>query len=297
MDKISTPTKTREIINKYQIRLSKQRGQNFLVDPMIAGKIAESSCEEGDWVIEIGPGIGSLTQLLLQRARHVIAVEIDRLLVRVLREEFGSFDNLTVVEGDILNFNLDTLAKDGFPDEFNPDGTYRVVGNLPYYVTTPILFHIFETGKRASRATVMLQKEVADRISASPGSKTYGALSVSAQYYSVPRVVTKVSRKLFFPQPEVESVVLELNIRDCPPVEVKDVQLFFAISRAAFNQRRKTILNALSNLLPDLSKENVAKVLSMASIEPSSRGEVLGIAEFAQIANAMSQLLDEREEE
>lgn len=297
MDKISTPTRTRELINKYQIRLSKQRGQNFLVDPTAAAKIVDSCCEEGDWIIEVGPGIGSLTQLLLQRARHVIAVEIDRLLVKVLREEFASFDNLTVVEGDVLDFNLDSLAEDCFPQEFKEVDSYRVVGNLPYYVTTPILFHIFETGKKASGATVMLQKEVAERINAQPGTKTYGALSVASQYYSEPRVVTKVSRKLFFPQPEVESIVLHLDIRDCPPVEVNDGQLFFAIIRAAFNQRRKTILNALSNLLPNLTKEKASKVLALATIDPSCRGEVLGIDEFARIANFMDQVLGEQEEE
>lgn len=293
MARISTPTKTREILNKYGIRLSKQRGQNFLVDPLAAARIVENSCAEGDCVIEIGPGIGALTQLLLQRARQVVAVEIDRLLVKVLREEFKSAGNLSVVEGDVLDYDLDALAREHFPDELK---SYRVVGNLPYYVTTPILFHIFETGQNASSAAVMLQKEVAERISAPPGSKAYGALSVASQYYCEPRLVAKVSRKLFFPQPEVESVVLHLNIRNSPPVEVGDSQLFFSVVRAAFNQRRKTVLNALSNAMPGLSKEKAAAVLSMAAVDPSSRGEVLDIQQFACITNALYQVFSEEEE-
>lgn len=292
MDKISTPTKTREILNKYDIRLSKQRGQNFLVDPVAAAKIVENACDEGDLVIEVGPGIGSLTQMLLQRAKHVIAVEIDRLLVKVLREEFALYDNLTVVEGDILDFPLDSLAREYFPEEYQ-EGNYQVVGNLPYYVTTPILFHVFETGKKAIGATVMLQKEVADRISAPPGSKTYGALSVTTQYYSDPKRVTKVSRKLFFPQPEVESVVLRLNIRDVPLVEVEDTDLFFSVVRAAFNQRRKTVLNALSNGISNLSKEQALLALTTAEIDPSCRGEVLDLREFAALANAIYRVLRE----
>ncbi len=292
MDKISTPTKTREILKKYEIRLSKQRGQNFLVDPVAAAKIVDNACEEGDLVIEVGPGIGSLTQILLQRARHVVAVEIDRLLAKVLRKEFAHYDNLTVVEGDVLDFPLDALAQEYFPEGYQ-NSNYQVVGNLPYYVTTPILFHFFDTGQRALGATVMLQKEVADRIIASPGSKTYGSLSVAAQYYSEPRRVTKVSRKLFFPQPEVESVVLRLNLREFPPVEVDDPQLFFSVVRAAFNQRRKTVLNAVSNGIPGLSKEQASLALSMAEIDPSCRGEVLGLGEFAALANAMYRVFRE----
>lgn len=295
MDKISTPTKTREILKKYNIALSKSRGQNFLVDPGTAGRITDHACAKGDCVVEIGPGIGSLTQMLLHNALHVVAVEIDRLLVKVLREEFGYADNLTVIEGDILDFNIDQLAEVYFPAGCNQK-KYRIVGNLPYYITTPILFHIFETAKRASTATVMLQKEVADRISAEPGSKIYGALSVASQYYCEPRIITKVSRKLFFPQPEVESVVLELSIREHPPVEVKGTGLFFRIVRAAFNQRRKTVLNALSNGIPDVTKEMVSRVLAMANIQPSSRGETLSIDDFAAVANSMYEVLNEEEE-
>jgi 16S rRNA (adenine1518-N6/adenine1519-N6)-dimethyltransferase len=295
MDKISTPTKTREILKKYEIVLSKHRGQNFLVDPAAAFRIVESACSEGDCVVEIGPGIGSLTQMLAQRARHVAAVEIDRLLVKVLREELKDADNLTVVEGDILDFNIDHLAEVNFPSCCK-EKEYRVVGNLPYYVTTPILFHIFETAKRVSSITVMVQKEVAERISASPGSKVYGALSVASQYYCEPKIVMKVSRKLFFPQPEVESIVLELNIRKRPPVEVKDPELFFLIVRAAFNQRRKTVLNALSNGIPEVSKGTFSRILTMSEIEPSSRGETLSIEDFAAVANSMFEVLEEGEE-
>jgi 16S rRNA (adenine1518-N6/adenine1519-N6)-dimethyltransferase len=233
--------------------------------------------------------------MLLERARHVIAVEIDRLLVEVLREEFKDFNNLTVVEGDALDFNLDSLAAEHFPQELVSQ-KYKIVGNLPYYVTTPILFHIFETAQRVSSATVMLQKEVAERISAPPGSKAYGALSVAAQYYCEPSIVAKVSRKLFFPQPEVESVVLQLNMRSVPPVEVADSGLFFTIVRAAFNQRRKTVLNALSNVIQELSKEQAAGILGAAGIASSRRGETLEIADFASIANAMSKVLEEEED-
>ena len=295
MDKIATPTKTREILNKYGIRLSKRRGQNFLVDPVAAAKIASNACSEGDYVVEIGPGIGALTQMLLQRAKKLVAIEIDPLLVQVLREEFKDFENLTVIEGDALDFNLDALAEKYFSPEKDHKG-YKIVGNLPYYVTTPILFHIFETASAAAGGTVMLQKEVADRISACPGSKAYGSLSVASQYYSEPKVIAKVSHRLFFPQPEVESVVLKLEIRDNPPVNVRDPQLFFTIVRAAFNQRRKTVVNALSNLIPELSKEQAAEILSLAGILPSRRGETLDIADFARVANAMFELMEEEED-
>lgn len=295
MDKIATPSRTRKIINQYGIRLSKQRGQNFLVDPLAASKISNNACREGDCVVEIGPGIGAITQMLFQRALHLVAVEIDRLLVKVLREEFSGVHNLTVVEGDIMDFDLDSLAETYFPGACR-NKKYRIAGNLPYYVTTPILFHIFETAKGASSATVMLQKEVAERISAPPGGKAYGALSVASQYYCEPRMVAKVSRKLFFPQPEVESVVLELDIRETPPVQVEDPHLLFSIVRAAFNQRRKTLLNALSNVMPGLSKEQTSDILETAGIEPSLRGEVLGIKDFAAIANAMDKVLNEEEE-
>lgn len=292
MDKIATPTKTREILNKYGIRLSKRRGQNFLVDPVAAERIVSNACDKGDYVVEIGPGIGSLTQLLLARAKKVVAVEIDPLLVNVLREEFKGFDNLVVMEGNALDHPLDHLAGQYFPD---PAG-YKIVGNLPYYVTTPILFHIFETASSAARATVMLQKEVADRISAKPGGKSYGSLSVASQYYSQPEIILRVSHKLFFPQPEVESVVLRLDVRDCPPVKVYDTQMFFRVVRAAFNQRRKTVVNALSNVLPELSKEQAAGVLVEAGIDPSRRGETLSISDFASIANKACELLREEEE-
>lgn len=293
MDKIATPTKTREILNKYGIRLSKRRGQNFLIDPVAVAKIVNNACEEMDHVIEIGPGIGSLTQVLLQRAKKVVAIEIDPLLVQVLKKEFKDFENLKIIEGDALDFNLDSIAREQFSENTED---YKVVGNLPYYVTTPIIFHIFENARSASRATVMMQKEVAERISAQPGSKNYGSLSVACQYFSQPEVVSKVSHKLFFPQPEVESVVLKLHIRDCPPVSLKDEQLFFKIVRAAFNQRRKTVLNAISNVIPDLSKEQAAAILRASGIESSRRGETLEIAEFAEISNVMVGVLREEED-
>jgi len=285
MYKISTPSKTREILNKYNIKLHKRWGQNFLVDPRIASAIVEAACEPGEGVIEIGPGIGSLTEILLSRAGWIIAVEIDPRLTGVLKQLFKDAEHLTVIEGDILDYDLDALAAKYFPKDL-AGGKYRVVGNLPYYVTTPILLKLFETTKRMLGATLMLQKEVADRLTAAPGGKDYGSLSVACQFYSVPQVVARVSRRNFFPLPDVDSTVVKFQMREKPAVDVADKKLFFTIVRAAFNQRRKTILNSLSNLVPDMTREKVAVILRRAGIDPFRRAEDLSLGEFAAICNA-----------
>ncbi|NLJ99826.1 MAG: 16S rRNA (adenine(1518)-N(6)/adenine(1519)-N(6))-dimethyltransferase RsmA [Clostridia bacterium] len=281
--KIATPSKTREIIREYNIRLNKRLGQNFLVDPEVARRISLAACEEGDEIIEIGPGIGSLTEQLLSRVRRVVAVEIDSRLIEVLKEIFKGCGSLTVIEGNVLHQDLDTLHEK-YTGKSLENSRYNVVGNLPYYITTPILFHLFESTEYMDSATLMMQKEVGDRITASHGSKEYGSLTIACQYYSQPEIITRVSRRNFYPQPEVESMVLKFNIRKKPPVD-GDKSMLFSVVRAAFNQRRKTILNALNNYFTDITKNELALILGEAGIDTSCRGEDLSLEEFAAVSN------------
>ncbi|NLO88818.1 MAG: 16S rRNA (adenine(1518)-N(6)/adenine(1519)-N(6))-dimethyltransferase RsmA [Clostridia bacterium] len=291
MYKIATPSKTREILKKYNIRLNKRWGQNFLVDPKIAEGIVEAACEAGDEVLEIGPGIGSLTELLLARSCRVVAVEIDPRLTAVLKEFFKDFTDsalLTVVEGDFLKQDLAALAEKHFPR----GGRFKVVGNLPYYVTSPILVKLFNNYRDISAATLMMQREVADRITALPGTKEYGSLTVLCRYYADPRIIFNVSRRNFFPPPEVDSTVVRFEMRREPVVRVLDEDLFFKVVRAAFNQRRKTILNALEKSVDNWNKEDAARVLKLAGIDPMLRGEDLDIGQFADISNCAAEYLD-----
>lgn len=277
------PSKTKAIVSKYGFRFSKSLGQNFLID----GNIIENICEgaeitEADGIIEIGPGIGTLTQQISKYAKKVVAIELDKKLLPILEETLEGIDNVKVINNDVLKVDLKKLIEEEF-DGLN----VKVVANLPYYITTPIIMKLLETKLNIDSISVMIQKEVAERMIASPGGKDFGALSVAVQYYSKPKIITAVPKTVFIPQPNVDSAVIKLDIYDTPPVSVIDQKLMFKVVKSAFGQRRKTILNALSSGL-NLDKEIVKGVLEIANIDPKKRGEVLSIQDFALIADTIS---------
>ena len=278
--KLYSPAAIRDIKDRYGFKLSKSLGQNFLTDKNIIDKIIESSLiTKDDMVIEIGPGIGVLTAEAAQAAGKVIAVEIDKNLIPILKETLAEFDNVEIVNQDILKTDLNRLIAENGYDKV------RIIGNLPYYITTPIIMKLLEDGVRADSITVMMQKEVADRIKAAPGTKAYGALSLAVQYYCTVEAVAKVPKEVFFPQPKVDSAVLRLDIRGEKPVKLKDERVFFACIKAGFGQRRKTLLNSLTGVC-GLGKEEVLGVLETAGIDPVRRAETLSLEEFAALANA-----------
>jgi len=282
MDKLYTPGTIRRIIENHGFRLSKSLGQNFLADRNIIDKIIEGSLiGERDLVIEIGPGIGVLTEAAAARAGKVIAVEIDSRLIPILNETLSDFDNVEILNQDILKTDLCKLIAD------NPGfDTVRIIGNLPYYITTPIVMKILEDKVPADSITIMLQKEVADRIRANPGTRDYGALSVAVQYYCTVEIVAHASREVFIPKPNVDSSVIRLDIRKARAAAPRDEAIFFAAVKAAFGQRRKTLLNALSGVC-GLAKDEIGQVLNEAAIEPERRGETLSIAEYARLADTI----------
>ncbi len=272
----------KQILADTGFRFSKSLGQNFLTDEGVLDKIVENSGIDKDTcVLEIGPGFGTLTQRLCMAAKKVVAVEIDSSAIPILKDNLSDFDNLAIINDDVLKCDLDAIFKEHFADS-----EVRVAANLPYYITTPIIMHFLESHTRAKSLTVMIQKEVAMRIGAKEGTKDYGALTVAANYFSEPEIITHVPPSAFIPQPKVSSSVVKLNIREHPPVEVTNEKGFFKVVKAAFAQRRKTLLNALSNSgdIP-LSKENVAKVLAECGIDPQRRGETLTIEDFANLTN------------
>ena len=281
MLKLTSPSTIRYIMDKYGFRFSKSLGQNFLIDEGTVHRIV-TNAEVGpeDVVLEIGPGIGVMTQVLASRAKKVVAVEIDASLLPVLSETLEGLDNVTVVHGDILEVDVKTLIESHFGDQ-KP----KVVANLPYYVTTPILMRFLEEQLPVSEIVVMIQKEVAERMTASPSTKAYGALSIAVQYYCEAAVVQKVPPTVFMPQPNVESLVIRLKLRQAPCVALKDPAFFFRLVKAAFGQRRKTLLNALSAGLA-LPKDRILQVLEAVDIPPNTRGEALSIESFATLANA-----------
>jgi 16S rRNA (adenine1518-N6/adenine1519-N6)-dimethyltransferase len=286
MLKLTSPSTIKYIMDKYKFRFSKSLGQNFLIDEGTVSRIV-TNAEVGpeDVVLEIGPGIGTMTQVLAERAEKVVAVEIDSALLPVLRETLEGFDNVTVVHGDILKVDVMALIREHFGDR-RP----KVVANLPYYVTTPILMRFLEERVPVSEIVVMIQKEVAERMTASPSTKAYGSLSIAVQYYCEPSVLQKVPPTVFMPQPNVDSLVIRLKLREKPCVDLDDPEFFFRLVKAAFGQRRKTLLNALSNGL-FMPKEEILKALAAVEIEPSVRGEALTIEAFAKLSNAFSQML------
>ncbi len=269
---------TQHILKVFHLRASKKLGQNFLIDAAVVRGIVEAAeLQEGDRVLEIGPGIGTLTQGLAESGAQVTAVELDKKLPAVLAETLKGYENVRIVQGDILKTDIRELMG---------DAPFKVAANLPYYITTPILMALLEQRLPIRKIVTMVQKEVAERMIAPPGSKTYGALSVAVQYYTAPEIVLDVPPKSFIPAPEVDSVVIACKVRGEPPVTVRDEKLFFRVVKAAFGQRRKTLSNALKGA--GFLKDEVQGALEKAGIEAARRGETLSLEEFAQLADAFT---------
>ncbi|SCZ79199.1 16S rRNA (adenine(1518)-N(6)/adenine(1519)-N(6))-dimethyltransferase RsmA [Acidaminobacter hydrogenoformans] len=285
MLKLTSPSTIRYIMDKYGFRFSKSLGQNFLIDEGTVNRIvANAEVGPEDMVLEVGPGIGVMTQVLAAHAEKVVAVEIDSSLLPVLNETLDGLDNVEVVHGDILKIDVKALLNEHFGDR-KP----KVVANLPYYVTTPILMRFLEERLPVSEIVVMIQKEVAERMTASPSTKAYGSLSIAVQYYCEAAVVQKVPPTVFMPQPSVESLVIRLKLREKPCVELVNPDFFFKLVKAAFGQRRKTLLNALSAGL-SMPKDKILTALEEVEILPNIRGEALSIEEFARLANAFEEI-------
>ena len=287
MEKLSNPQVTIETIKKYEFAFQKKFGQNFLIDAHVLEKIISAAgITKDDCVLEIGPGIGTMTQYLAENAGHVVAVEIDRNLIPILKETLADYDNVTVINEDILRVDIKALA-----EEYNGGKPIKVVANLPYYITTPIIMGLFESGVPIDNITVMVQKEVADRMKEGPGSKDYGALSLAVQYYAEPEIVANVPPNCFIPRPNVGSAVIRLTRHKEMPVEVKDPALMFKIIRASFNQRRKTLQNGLGNA-PELpyTKEQIAAAIAEMGLTPTIRGEALSLAQFAQLSDILGEM-------
>ena len=287
MANLGNPKNTIEIIQKYEFMFQKKFGQNFLIDTHVLEKIIYAAgITKNDCVLEIGPGIGTMTQYLAENAGHVVAVEIDRNLIPILKETLADYDNVTVINEDILRVDIKALA-----EEYNGGKPIKVVANLPYYITTPIIMGLFESGVPIDNITVMVQKEVADRMKEGPGSKDYGALSLAVQYYAEPEIVANVPPNCFIPRPNVGSAVIRLTRHKEMPVEVKDPALMFKIIRASFNQRRKTLQNGLGNA-PELpyTKEQIAAAIAEMGLTPTIRGEALSLAQFAQLSDILGEM-------
>ncbi|MEG0228399.1 MAG: 16S rRNA (adenine(1518)-N(6)/adenine(1519)-N(6))-dimethyltransferase RsmA [Lachnospiraceae bacterium] len=283
---LGNPQNTIEILQKYHFNFQKKFGQNFLIDTHVLDKIvASSEITKEDFVLEIGPGIGTMTQYLAEAAREVVAVEIDKNLIPVLEDTLSEYKNVTVIQNDILKVDLEKLAQ-----EKNGGRPMKVVANLPYYITTPIIMGLFEKHVPLQSITVMVQKEVADRMQVGPGTKDYGALSLAVQYYSKPYIVANVPANCFMPRPKVGSAVIRLDRYEEPPVKVKSEALLFQIIRASFNQRRKTLVNGLSNAaVLDIPKEVIIEAIKELGKGESIRGEALTLEEFAQLSNSIYQ--------
>lgn len=287
MANLGNPKNTIEIIQKYEFMFQKKFGQNFLIDTHVLEKIISAAgITKNDCVLEIGPGIGTMTQYLAENAGHVVAVEIDRNLIPILKETLADYDNVTVINEDILRVDIKALA-----EEYNGGKPIKVVANLPYYITTPIIMGLFESGVPIDNITVMVQKEVADRMKEGPGSKDYGALSLAVQYYAEPEIVANVPPNCFIPRPNVGSAVIRLTRHKEMPVEMKDPALMFKIIRASFNQRRKTLQNGLGNA-PELpyTKEQIAAAIAEMGLAPTIRGEALSLAQFAQLSDILGEM-------
>ena len=284
MATLGNPGNTIEVLQKYNFNFQKKFGQNFLIDTHVLEKIIrESGVTKDDLVIEIGPGIGTMTQYLCENAREVVAIEIDKNLIPILQDTLSSYDNVTVINEDVLKVDIKKLA-----EEKNGGKPVKVVANLPYYITTPIIMGLFESHVPIDSITIMVQKEVADRMQEGPGSKEYGALSLAVQYYAKPEIVANVPPNCFMPRPNVGSAVIRLTCHEKPPVEVNDESFMFHIIRASFNQRRKTLVNGLGNaaFLP-VTKEQVAEALQKMELSPTIRGEALSLEQFAQLSNLL----------
>ena len=284
MANLGIPQNTIAVLQKYNFNFQKKFGQNFLIDTHVLEKIMDSAeITQEDCVLEIGPGIGTMTQYLAERAGHVVVVEIDKNLIPILEETLSAYDNVTIINNDILKVDINKLV-----DELNDGKPIKVVANLPYYITTPIIMGLFESHVPIKSITIMVQKEVADRMQVGPGTKDYGALSLAVQYYAKPQIVANVPPNCFIPRPNVGSAVIRLTRYEKPPVEAADEKKMFALIRASFNQRRKTLVNGLTNA-PELglSKEAVTEALEKLGLSPTVRGETLTLEQFAELSNIL----------
>lgn len=278
---LTAPSAVKNLMKKHNFRCRKSMGQNFLADANIVNRIISSaSVEKDDVVVEIGPGLGVITQVAAVRAKSVIALELDRSLPPILEETLQGLDNVHVVTGDAMETNFDDMVESivGHGEQ------YKIIANLPYYITTPLIMHLIKSRFNMSLCVVMVQQEVAERMAALPGGKDYGALSVAVQYHTEVQYLFKVPRTVFIPKPEVDSAVVMLATRPGPPVETPDEELFFKIVRGSFGQRRKTLLNALGAAFSDIPREKLKGLLQNAGIDPLRRGETLNLEEFACIA-------------
>lgn len=289
MDRLSSHKATKEVVQKHNFKFSKSLGQNFLIDTNVIDRILEGArVKEGDYVIEVGPGIGTLTKEMGRTAEKVVAIEIDKTLIPILEETLSDFPNIEVINQDILKVDVQELVK----EKLN-GGPVKLVANLPYYITTPIVMKFLEEDIPVTDIVVMVQKEVADRMNAQPNSKDYGALSVAVQYYCDTEIVAKAPRHMFMPQPNVDSTVIGLHVREEKKYNVDNEDVFFKTVKASFGQRRKTLLNSLGGL-GFLSKDQIREALQEANIDEKRRGETLSIEEFALLSNAVNRIHNEK---
>ena len=284
MATLGIPQNTIAVLQKYNFNFQKKFGQNFLIDTTVLDRIIDASqITKEDCVLEIGPGIGTMTQYLAERAGEVIAVEIDKALIPILKETLAEYDNVTVINDDILKVDINRIV-----EERNGGRPIKVVANLPYYITTPIIMGLFENHVPLKSITIMVQKEVADRMQVGPGTKDYGALSLAVQYYAKPEIVANVPPNCFIPRPNVGSAVIRLTRYEVPPVQAEDEAFLFAVIRASFNQRRKTLANGLSNAQGlGVTREQVVRVLEDMKLSATIRGEALTLEQFAELSNRL----------
>lgn len=284
MASLGIPQNTIAVLQKYNFNLQKKFGQNFLIDTHVLEKIiCAAGITKDDFILEIGPGIGTMTQYLCENAREVTAVEIDKNLIPILEDTLSAYNNISILNEDVLKVDLLKLAK-----EKNNGKPIKVVANLPYYITTPIIMGLFESHVPVENITVMVQKEVADRMQVGPGTKDYGALSLAVQYYAKPEIIAHVPPNCFIPRPKVGSAVIRLTRHEVPPVQVEDEAFLFQIIRASFNQRRKTLVNGLNNSpnIP-ITKEMLTQVIEEMGLSPTIRGEALTLEQFANLSNLL----------
>lgn len=282
---LANPTNTIAVLNRYGFNFQKKFGQNFLIDENIVEKIVrEAGVTKDDFVLEIGPGIGTMTQILCENAREVVAVEIDTKLIPILKEDtLRYYDNVTVINEDILKLDINKIV-----EEKNNGKPIKVVANLPYYITTPIIMGLFENHVALDSITIMVQKEVADRMQVGPGTKDYGALSLAVQYYAKPEIVLNVPASCFMPRPNVDSAVIRLNRYQTPAYDVKNEKLLFNLIKASFLQRRKTMLNSVSNGLGNVTKEDLANALESMGLPKTVRGEAITLEQFVELSNLLA---------
>ncbi|MFZ5632192.1 MAG: 16S rRNA (adenine(1518)-N(6)/adenine(1519)-N(6))-dimethyltransferase RsmA [Bacillota bacterium] len=288
MSYLTSPSAVRKLLESYNFRCRKSMGQNFLVDANIVNKIISSALlDEDDTVVEIGPGLGVITRAAAMKAKGVVALELDRGLLPILEDTLKDLSNVSIVAGDAMEADLDAVvssARAGY------SGPYKLIANLPYYITTPLIMRLLTGGFNISLCVIMVQQEVAERIAALPGGKEYGALSVAVQYYTEARCLFRVPATVFYPRPEVDSAVVRLLRRPKPAVGVPDEDLFFKVVRGSFGQRRKTLLNALGKVFNNIPREKLGKLLQAAGIDPGRRGETLSLTEFARITREIYNL-------